>query len=105
MSQLRFRLPGGILLVMLTAAPAAAQAPLFKVHVEKDVPVAMRDGVKLATDVYRPARDGKPVEDARPVILTRTPYDKAGGALALDWRNREGEGWNLRGLLRGRGSP
>jgi len=38
--------------------------------------VAVRDGVRLATDVYRPARAGKPVEGAFPVILERTPYDK-----------------------------
>ena len=38
--------------------------------------VAMRDGVKLATDIYRPARDGKPVAGKFPVILERTPYGK-----------------------------
>ena len=66
-----------ISLVFLTA-PARAQQARSKVHAERDVPVAMRDGVKLATDIYRPARDGKPIDDARPVILTRTPYDKTG---------------------------
>lgn len=38
--------------------------------------VAMRDGVRLATDIYRPARNGKPVEGPLPVILERTPYGK-----------------------------
>ena len=38
--------------------------------------VAMRDGVRLATDIYRPARDGKPIEGRFPVIIERTPYDK-----------------------------
>lgn len=44
--------------------------------------VAMRDGVKLATDVYLPA-DGK---GRYPVIVARTPYDKskAGPALAAN---------------------
>jgi putative CocE/NonD family hydrolase len=36
----------------------------------------MRDGVRLATDVYVPGRNGKPVEQVFPVILERTPYDK-----------------------------
>lgn len=38
--------------------------------------VAMRDGIRLATDIYLPpeARDGGPV----PVLLERTPYDKRG---------------------------
>src|SRR5262245_6838802 len=66
-----------ISLVFLTA-PARAQEPGFKVHSERNIPVAMRDGVKLATDVYRSSRDGKPIDDARPVILTRTPYDTDG---------------------------
>ena len=38
--------------------------------------VPMRDGVRLATDIYRPARDGSPVSDKFPVILERTPYNK-----------------------------
>lgn len=44
--------------------------------VERDVMVAMRDGVRLACDLYRPARDGRAVEEAFPVILERTPYGK-----------------------------
>jgi len=43
--------------------------------VERDVMIAMRDGVKLACDIYRPARDGE--AGAWPVILERTPYDKS----------------------------
>lgn len=49
-----------------------------EVLVEKDVMVPMRDGVKLATDVYRPAKDGKALEGRLPVILTRLPYNKDG---------------------------
>jgi uncharacterized protein len=58
------------------AAAAAAQQPEFDVIVLSDVMVAMRDGVRLATDVYVPARNGKTVEQRFPVILERTPYDK-----------------------------
>ena len=36
----------------------------------------MRDGVKLATDIYRPARNGSAVDGRFPVILERTPYNK-----------------------------
>ena len=50
--------------------------PEFDVHLTENVPVAMRDGVRLATDVYRPARDGRALDDPRPVILHRTPYNK-----------------------------
>jgi putative CocE/NonD family hydrolase len=43
---------------------------------EADIMVTARDGVELATDIYRPARAGKPVEGTFPVILERTPYGK-----------------------------
>lgn len=56
--------------------PAEVLAPDVVVH--RNVMVAMRDGVRLATDIYLPARNGQPLGDARPVIFERTPYDKAG---------------------------
>ena len=43
---------------------------------ERDVMVAMRDGVRLAADVYRPALDGRPAPGPFPALLERTPYDK-----------------------------
>src|SRR5688572_26454876 len=43
------------------------------VVVENNIMTPMRDGVKLATDIYRPVGDVK-----SPVILIRTPYDKSG---------------------------
>jgi uncharacterized protein len=42
-----------------------------------DVMIAARDGVKLATDVYRPARAGAPAEGKFPALLERTPYNKS----------------------------
>ena len=44
------------------------------VTVERDVMVTMRDGVRLSTDIYRPAG----VDGPLPVLLERTPYDKRG---------------------------
>lgn len=41
------------------------------IEVEQNIMVPMRDGVRLATDVYKPTRDGR-----WPVILTRIPYNK-----------------------------
>src|SRR5262245_41137631 len=62
---------------MITLDPAALTSrPEFDVHVTENVPVPMRDGIRLATDVYRPACDGRPLSDARPVLLHRTPYNK-----------------------------
>ncbi|MBI2935395.1 MAG: CocE/NonD family hydrolase [Chloroflexi bacterium] len=48
----------------------------YAVHEEKNVMVAMRDGVRLAADIYRPAWDGRPVEGRFPTVLERTPYNK-----------------------------
>ncbi len=45
--------------------------PAYQVRVEKDVMVAMRDGVKLAADLYFPEGLAK-----APAILIRTPYGK-----------------------------
>jgi len=44
--------------------------------IERDVMVAMRDGVRLASDVHRPARGGKAASGAFPVLVERTPYGK-----------------------------
>ena len=52
------------------ALPARARAD--DTGVERDVMVPMRDGVRLATHIYRPPGAGR-----WPVILERTPYDKA----------------------------
>ena len=48
----------------------------YEVALTSEVAVPMRDGVRLATDIYRPARDGRPAPGRFPVILERTPYGK-----------------------------
>jgi putative CocE/NonD family hydrolase len=48
----------------------------YEVASTKHVMVAMRDGVRLATDIYRPARNGTPVDGKFPVLVERTPYNK-----------------------------
>ena len=48
------------------------------VAVDSNVMIPMRDGVRLAADIYRPARNGEPVLGRYPVLLERTPYDKTG---------------------------
>ena len=44
-----------------------------------DVMVPMRDGVKLATDLYFPTKRGKRISGKLPAILVRTPYSKTRG--------------------------
>ena len=52
--------------------PLERPAPRFEHRVEKNVMVPMRDGVRLATDLYLPVGAG----DTLPAILIRTPYHK-----------------------------
>ena len=57
--------------------PAVASQPEYGVTVHEDLSVDTRDGIALATDVYRPADGtGAPVEEPLPALLVRTPYDK-----------------------------
>ncbi|MCC7162420.1 MAG: CocE/NonD family hydrolase [Anaerolineae bacterium] len=49
----------------------------FGINISKDVMIPMRDGVRLAADIYRPAREGEIVPGKYPTILIRTSYDKA----------------------------
>jgi predicted acyl esterase len=58
-------------------AAARASRTEFDVHLIENVMLSMRDGVRMAADIYRPARDGRPLADRRrPVLLHRTPYNK-----------------------------
>ncbi len=50
----------------------------YDVVVEHDVRVAMRDGVRLSQDIYRPAHGTRLIDGPLPVLLERTPYDKTG---------------------------
>ena len=64
---------------MAQGAPAASGAPYlrpagsYEVDVDTSIMVSMRDGVRLATDVYRP----RGVAGALPTVLIRLPYNKA----------------------------
>ena len=52
-------------------ASASLAADSYPIVLERDVKVAMRDGIILKADIYRPQADGK-----FPVLLVRTPYDR-----------------------------
>lgn len=71
--------PGlGALLILAGTCSAQAGPPdnKFDVIVARNVMVPMRDGVKLATDVYMPAHHGAPATGKFPVLVSRTPYGK-----------------------------
>ena len=55
----------------------AATTPISRdVYERHEVMATTRDGVKLACDIYMPARNGEFIGGAWPAILERTPYDK-----------------------------
>lgn len=51
--------------------------PPYGVVNARNCGMTARDGAWLATDVWRPARDGDPLPGPFPAILLRTPYDRA----------------------------
>lgn len=72
----------GVALGFIAGVPLSAQVAVarfaepglkYELRVEKNVMVSMRDQVRLATDLYFPVGVKEPV----PVILLRTPYNKA----------------------------
>ena len=56
-----------------TGAPYPRPVGAHAVTIDKGIMVPMRDGTKLATDVYRPSDEN----GALPTILIRTPYNKS----------------------------
>jgi len=67
-----------LLLAALVGGSLRCEAEAGDVIVMKDVMVPMRDGVKLATDLYIPAENGYPASKKLPALLLRTPYNKDG---------------------------
>src|SRR5437868_2592855 len=64
-----------ILIVILSFVATTTAQTLYRVAIQQSVKVKMRDGVFLAADIYRPVSDQK-----FPVLLERTPYNRAGEA-------------------------
>jgi len=73
------------ILAPLFLSPVLTAQSSFEVAATRNVMVAMRDGVKLATDIYRPAKGGAPAPGKFPVVLERTPYNKEGGGWAAPY--------------------
>jgi uncharacterized protein len=83
------RLLTSFLFIAVAASQTLAQAPRatkrdaeYGVTVETNVMIPMRDGVRLAADIYHPERDGKRADGKFPTLLQRTPYNKGDGTSA-----------------------
>jgi putative CocE/NonD family hydrolase len=93
--------------VMLTSAPQSDGA--YDVVREEGIMVPMRDGVRLWTDIYRPARNGVAVTERLPVLLQRTPYVMNEGSLVRQARFFAQHGYvvalqNVRGRYKSEGT-
>src|SRR5579863_6646286 len=48
----------------------------YEILPQRDLNVGMRDGVRLATNLFLPGRHGRPAEGRFPTVVARTPYGK-----------------------------
>lgn len=51
--------------------------PLYSEFSRESIYVPVRDGTKLALDIFRPVKDGKTIRDPSPVLLVMTRYGRA----------------------------
>ncbi|MDG2262634.1 MAG: CocE/NonD family hydrolase, partial [Actinomycetota bacterium] len=68
--------------------------PKYDVMLVRDVGMTARDGVHLATDVWRPAQGTEPASGQFPALLLRTPYERTHGRYEV-----QGEYWASRGYV------
>ncbi len=58
----------------------------YDVAVERDTMIPVRDGVRLATDIYFPSSVGLRAPGRFPALVERTPYDKDAARFVLPAR-------------------
>ena len=78
---------------MVSWQTAPESEPRHSVLRATDVMVSMRDGVRLATDIYFPTLPDRPdqrLAERQPCILIRTPYNKTGSADTGEYFSKRG---------------
>ena len=86
---------------------AATPAPYESIVTERDLMIPTRDGARMATDIYRPARNGVAVNERLPVLLQRTPYARSAVAGEAEYFAQHGyvvAVQNLRGRFTSEGT-
>ena len=73
---------------------ADASTAQYDAILVRNAGMAARDGTWLATDVWRPGRDGEPLPGPFPAVLVRTPYGRSSEPTF-----RSGEFWARRGYV------
>ncbi|HEV3117624.1 MAG TPA: CocE/NonD family hydrolase [Gemmataceae bacterium] len=67
------------------SAQSQRPGPAYDVVVDKEIRLPVRDGTRLALDLYLPAHDGRPAPGRFPTLLARTPYNKNAMAAEARW--------------------
>ncbi len=82
----------GALLILLIPPAARSQAPgrYDAVLADSNLMIPVRDGIRLSTRLYRPARNAISVDGRFPILLQRTPYDLAASAKDAEFFARHG---------------
>ncbi|MCJ7490242.1 MAG: CocE/NonD family hydrolase [Thermoplasmata archaeon] len=77
------------LLMPFQSVEVSGESPRVPIRIEKNVPISMRDDVRLYADIYLPKASGR-----YPAIMTRLPYGKSGYS---SWIAVYGRFWARRG--------
>ena len=77
-------------LALSSAAGAQTPAPYEAVLAQRNLMIPTRDGMRMATDIYLPARNGVAVAERFPLLLQRTPYDKTASQKQAEYFARHG---------------
>lgn len=76
----------GLIMALLGVGAGLQAQPVytdFPMAIEYDVPVPMRDGIRLSADVYRPLEEGP-----HPTVMMLTPYGNLGpNTMEAAWRH------------------
>jgi len=82
----------GALVSLLIPPAARAQAPgrYDAVLADSSLMIPVRDGIRLSTLLYRPARNGVSVAGRFPILLQRTPYELGASARDAEFFARHG---------------
>lgn len=75
-----------VFLLLLLSGLAFSQEPFHETKVLHGIRIEMRDGVKLAADVYLPSAG----EKRWPTLIARTPYNRAGLRRGAEWFAQRG---------------
>jgi putative CocE/NonD family hydrolase len=89
--------------------PSPRKLGAHEVTVKKDVMVPMRDGIRLAADVYLPAENGQPFRERLPTVMVRLPYNKEARSRVEEGRFYASHGYavviqDVRGRFRSEGT-